>query len=838
MLAHVSRYMLKTPELLAPARNMDSLIAAVENGADAVYLGIKDFSARAYADNFSIEEFRQALDVAHLRGVKVYVTMNTLIKDNEIEKALDIIYTLDELGTDAIIVQDIGLLELIRAKVPSLPIHASTQMTVHNTESVRFLKDMGVKRIVLARELSLEEIIEIKTSTEVEVEVFVHGALCICYSGQCLMSSMIGGRSGNRGYCAQPCRKQYKLRKNGNLSETEGNYLLSPKDLNTSDIVPELIDTGIDSFKIEGRMKRPEYVAGVVRIYRRLIDRFADDPSNYYVTEKEKEELEQLFNRGFTSGYFKVDPPGNLMSRQRPHNQGIVVGKVTGFNNKFKRMEITLTRELEVGDGIGFEGSRDSGTIVRGIYIGNILEKRAGIGDIITINFDQPPKNGTVVYRTLDDSLMKDLKVSYSSPAPIRKVPVSIRFKAHIGEKPEISLSDRENNTSHVISDYIVERSHKRPTTGNDVRKQLAKTGNTVFDTQEIDVDMPDDVFIPIKELNTARNEAIAEMESIRTRKWRRPPHDRSYEMSEEQTKLTDKKEAISKNEAKRTLLSVSVNDPEKLSSALKSGADLVYIDGSINELQKDEWKTAINFASEKNIPLYLHTPAIVKDPQFLNLTETIIFAKELGFEGIVAANTGVLGIALSCGLRILADSFLNVFNKHSLLLLEKKGVDTVTLSGEMNLGQVTEVAKYGDCEYIVHGQVQIMESEHCLIGGIFMQVEENSDKCGYPCNSGDFDIVDEKGFEFAVKTDQECRTHIFNSRELCLLDDIPRLIRAGISRLRIDSRNMDDKRTAMVTRAYRANIDAFYTGDIKHIWQGSDITEEHTRGHYHRGVI
>ncbi|MDK2827019.1 MAG: family peptidase, partial [Methanolobus sp.] len=396
--------MLKTPELLAPAGNMESLIAAVENGADAVYLGVKDFSARAYAGNFTIEEFREALDFAHLRGVKVYVTMNTLIKDSEMEKALELMYTLDELGTDAIIVQDIGLLELAREKVPSLPIHASTQMTIHNTEAVLALKEMGVKRIVLARELSLEEISRIKNETGVEIEAFVHGALCICYSGQCLMSSMIGGRSGNRGYCAQPCRKQYRLRRDGKEIKTEGSYLLSPKDLNTSEILPELIKSGIDSFKIEGRMKRPEYVAGVVRIYRSLIDRFVEDPDNYSVTDEEKENLEQLFNREFTTGYFEGDPAGDLMSRERPHNQGIVVGKVSGFNNKFKRMEITLTGELEVGDGIGFEGSRDAGTIVRGIYIGDRLEKKAGNGEVITINFDQPPKNGTTVYRTLDDS--------------------------------------------------------------------------------------------------------------------------------------------------------------------------------------------------------------------------------------------------------------------------------------------------------------------------------------------------------------------------------------------------------------------------------------------------
>ncbi|MDK2832897.1 MAG: family peptidase [Methanolobus sp.] len=825
--------MLKTPELLAPAGNMESLIAAVENGADAVYLGVKDFSARAYAGNFTIEEFSEALDFAHLRGVKVYVTMNTLIKDSEMEEALELMYTLDELGTDAIIVQDMGLLELAREKVPSLPIHASTQMTIHNTEAVLALKEMGVKRIVLARELSLEEIARIKNETGVEIEAFIHGALCICYSGQCLMSSMIGGRSGNRGYCAQPCRKQYRLRRNGKEIKTEGSYLLSPKDLNTSEIIPELIKAGIDSFKIEGRMKRPEYVAGVVRIYRNLIDRFTEDPDNYFVTDEEKENLEQLFNREFTTGYFKGDPAGDLMSRERPHNQGIMVGKVSGFNNKLKRMEITLAGELEVGDGIGFEGKRDAGTIVRGIFIGDRLEKKAANGDIITINFDQPPKNGTPVYRTLDESLMKESQASYSSPSPIRKVPVSIKFKAHIGERLELSISDNENNTLTAVSDYIVEKSQKRPTTEENVRKQLAKTGNTVFEAQEIEVDMPDDAFIPIKELNNARTEATTELEKTRIEKFRRPAHDRSPEIQEDEPE----NEAAIEIEENQILLSVSVNNSENLNSALKSGADIVYIDVSLKELQNMEWKVMTELAVEKNIPAYLHTPIITKDSEFQNVKESIKLAKELGFEGIIAANLGVLKIAHSSGMKILTDSPLNVFNKHSLHALEEKGADTVTLSTEMNLGQITDIAKYGYCEYIAHGQIQIMESEHCLIGGVLGEKDENGFNCASQCKSGSFEIIDEKGFEFPVKTDSQCRTHIFNSRELCLLDDIPQLIKAGLSRLRIDARNMDDYNVGMVTRAYRANIDAYYSGDTKHIWQGSDVSEFHTRGHYHRGV-
>ncbi len=828
--------MLRTPELLAPAGNMESLIAAVENGADAVYLGIKDFSARAYAGNFTIEEFKEALDFAHLRGVKVYVTMNTLIKDSEMKMALRLMYTLDELGTDAIIVQDMGLLSLAREMIPTLPVHASTQMTIHSTEGVLLLKEMGVKRAVLARELSLEEIKTIKSETGVEIEAFVHGALCICYSGQCLMSSLIGGRSGNRGYCAQPCRKQYKLLNDGLEKKTEGKYLLSPKDLNTSELLPELVNSGIDSFKIEGRMKRPEYVAGVVSIYRRLIDRFATDPNNYFVTQEESAQLEQLFNREFTTAYFEGDPAGDLMSRQRPHNQGIVVGKVRGYNQKRSSLLIELTGELELGDGIGFEGYRDSGTIIRGMFVDNEPVKNAGKGDIISTNFEDELKAGTIVYKTLDDSLMKELQNSFTSPSPIRKIPVSIGMKAHVGEKMELSVSDDDNNISEIISDYVVERSQKRPTTAEDVKKQLSKTGNTVFEPADINIDIPEDAFIPIRELNNARTEAISEIEKLRIEKYRRPPHIKPPTDSAP-TAEDEKEEKEPETSEKRTLLSVSVNNSKALKSAIKGGADIAYLDSDGKMLENEEWSSAIAFATEKEVPLYIHTPVIVKDGEMGKLTDRIELAKKLGFGGIVVANAGVFRMILESAasdMKIITDSSMNVFNRYTLEFLTEKGADTVVLSAEMNLGQITKIAKYGNCEYIVHGGIQVMESEHCLIGGIL----GDKDDCGSHCKRGKFELVDEKGYEFLVRTDSDCRTHIYNSRELCLLEDVPHLINAGLSRLRIDARTMKDEHVEKATRAYRDGIDSHFSKNKRQAWESSDISEYHTRGHYHRGVL
>src|SRR5665647_2101696 len=314
----------ETPELPAPAGGMEALIAAVENGADAVYLGARAFSARGYASNFSNEELEEAIDYAHLRGVKVYVTVNTLLKDGEVESAFKLLRCLREIGVDAIIIQDLGLISLAGKYLPDLPLHASTQMTLHNSAGVEFVNKLGIERVVLSRESSLEDIKRIREKSRIEIEIFIHGALCISYSGQCLLSSLIGGRSGNRGYCAQPCRKKYRLYCEGKSIKKSGDYLLSPRDLNISSGLGALIEAGIESFKIEGRMKRPEYVAGVVRIYRRLIDRYVENPAGYAVSEEEQETLTQLFNRGFTQGYFFDNPRGELMNRENPHNRGVL----------------------------------------------------------------------------------------------------------------------------------------------------------------------------------------------------------------------------------------------------------------------------------------------------------------------------------------------------------------------------------------------------------------------------------------------------------------------------------------------------------------------------------
>ncbi len=345
--------MKNTIELLSPAGDFECVKAAVQNGADAVYIGASSFSARASADNFSLEELKEVIDYAHIRNVKVHLALNTLIKNSEFPDALSIAEKAYEYGIDAIIVQDLGLAVTLISSFPKLPIHASTQMTIHNIRGVKALERMGIKRVVLARELSISEIEYICRNSDIEIETFVHGALCISYSGQCLLSSMIGGRSANRGKCAQACRLPYQLLQNNKV--VDKGYLLSPRDLCGLDFLPALIEAGVKSFKIEGRLKSPEYVATVTRIYRKYIDLyFSSNP--YEINEKDRKDLLQVFNRGnFSTGHLDKEPNLNLVFKEKQNNMGIYIGNVANYNDKKGHVTLNLNDKIAIGDFVTFE---------------------------------------------------------------------------------------------------------------------------------------------------------------------------------------------------------------------------------------------------------------------------------------------------------------------------------------------------------------------------------------------------------------------------------------------------------------------------------------------------
>lgn len=865
------------PELLAPAGSMEALVAAVENGADAVYLGARAFSARGYASNFTEEELEEAIDYAHLRGVKVYVTVNTLLKEKEIKDAIDLLSHLREIGADAIIIQDLGLISLARKYLPDLPLHASTQMTLHNKEGVQFVKSMGIKRVVLSRETSLEEIKQIKENVDSELEVFIHGALCISYSGQCLLSSLIGGRSGNRGYCAQPCRKRYRLFCAGKQVKIRGDYLLSPRDLNTASGIGALIEAGIESFKIEGRMKRPEYVAGVVRIYRRLIDRYFENPAGYFVSEEEQEILAQLFNRNFTQGYFFGNPGSELMSQENPHNRGMLAGTVLGYDRRSKHIRIKLSRPLRLGDGIMVENAEtnpeDKGKIISVMYTEQGPVYSADKGTVVEILFEAkaPPKSA--VYKTHDKKLMDSLKKESESGSLRPKIPATINASIKQGNPLVFEIKDRDSNIVKIESDYLVEKAERQPTSRAQIEKQLSKLGNTLFEAVEIHLNMEGDVFVPVGQLNDIRTKAIRQLEQLRISKWKRKELNvqlkasGSSELYIQGQKGREKpvgqkiKETDLENFPARPLLSVSVYSLKGLEEALEGGADCVYFgvrlyrNQEINqEKNKDStgkkeaekgfehpsshiFEKAVAKTREAGKKIYFITPKVVKGSELKEVGKTFSYTRKFGADGILVSNLGILNLAQIEKIPYITDSPLNVYNSHALFLLQEHGAQRVTISPELMLKEIKDIASQGTAECIVHGRLELMESEHCLVGSLLGKGNERG-ICNAPCRSGNFTLVDEKNYAFPLIMDYECRMHLLNSKSLCMLEYIPEFLKNGISSLRLETFGMENpEEIGKITRAYRKAIDTYLetgeTGKEKCESLGKDFT----KGHYFRGV-
>lgn len=842
------------PELLAPAGGMEAFIAAVENGADAVYLGARAFSARGYASNFSKAELEEAIDYAHLRGVKVYVTVNTLLKDEEMKSAFELLCDLREMGADAVIIQDLGLISLAGKYLPDLPLHASTQMTLHNSEGVKFLKRLGVERAVLSRELSLEDIKLIKEKSGIELEVFIHGALCISYSGQCLLSSLIGGRSGNRGYCAQPCRKKYRLYCDGKPIKTSGSYLLSPRDLNTSSGLGALIESGIESFKIEGRMKRPEYVAGVVRIYRRLIDRYLENPAGYFVSEAEQETLMQLFNRDFTQGYFFENPRAELMSRENPHNRGIPAGTVLGYDRHSNRIRVKLSRTLRLGDGIMVEnaGTRpeDKGKIISSMYTEKGPIYSAGKGDVVELPFDSRAQSGSAVHRTHDKKLMDSLKKESESGSLRPKIPVFITVTVISGKLIKLEITDRDSNSVTVESEYLVEKAEKQPTSRSQIEKQLSKLGNTLFEAVGLNVNLEGDVFIPMGQLNELRTKAILQLENLRISKWKRKLlQDEKKETTEN---VTREEQNIQEKLPVPPLLSVSVYSLKGLEAALAGGADCIYFGDGLFRLpytegQKessaeklgDTFEDAVLKARAAGRKIYFSTPKLVKDTEMGSVEKFISLVRKLEADGVVVSNLGTLNLAKAEKIPFIADSPLNIFNIRTTSLLLQEGAKMAVISPELTLEELKGIASYGPVEYIAHGRLELMESEHCLVGGLLDGLPgENKSQCSAPCKAGSFVLVDEKNYEFPLLMDHKCRMHILNSRALCMLKYVPALLESKVTSLRIETLGMENaEEIRKVTLAYRKAIDTYLENRKQGQEKCDNLGKGFTTGHYFRGV-
>ena len=798
-------------ELLAPVGSFEALKAAVQNGANAVYLGGKDFGARASANNFDRDELKEAVKYAHIRGVQVFVTTNTLRKENEIEDFLEYAKFLYDIDVDAIILQDIGMARLIKRELPDFELHASTQMVAHSLEDVKYLESVGFDRVVLAREVTVEEIKYICDNCKADIEVFVHGALCVCYSGQCLMSSMIGNRSGNRGRCAQPCRQRYELIDvyTGGVVNSNGDYLLSPRDLNAIEEIDKVIDAGVHSLKIEGRMKRPEYVATVIDGYRKTIDEYlATNKLN--VSDETINDLYTIFNRKFTKGLLLGDVGKDMMNSQLPNNQGLYVGTVVDYNKKAKRLKIKLANTLKKGDGINLGG----GTIGRIIKNGNI-ETIGYKGETIELDFVGEARKGQIVFKTSDSELMDRVQATFTQDKEFVKNIIDAKITIKLGQNPILTLKDRHSNEATIEGDKIVEEAMKVALSKEKVETQLRKLGNTPYELDLLEIELDDNVSLPISLLNQMRRDCIElldkERVSIKNRKYKNK---------------TVKYKPVLYNRNKQQEISVKVKNLEQLESALECGVDRIYYEDT-NTIDK-----GMSLAMKYNKKVIYSAPRIIRNKEYNHLAK----ANNAGVESVQVGNYGSIDYFKDKKLNI--DYYLNAFNSETINYYKEIGADTLCISQELNINEIKETIKYTDIniESVVYGYTPLMITEYCPMGVIVRDCKK--DKRVAKCKESIYALRNSKGDEFRVSQDIFCRSTIYNSNVTCMLDNLYELREIGINVLRLDF-TLEDKETVKeVIEAYQEVLSNDYKLGTKATKLYNKLDEKGTTaGHYYKGV-
>ena len=768
-------------ELLAPAGSREALIAAVEAGADAVYLSGNQFGARAYADNFDEQGLADAIRFAHLRGVHIHVTVNTMVLDDELDAVRDYLQFLERVGADAALVQDLGVAKLARECAPQLPLHASTQMTIHNLAGAQAMEALGFSRVVLSRELSLAEIRHIVEHTNVEIEVFMHGALCVCYSGQCLMSSLIGGRSGNRGRCAQPCRLPYTLVDAAGedvLKGTAGKFLLSPKDLNTIDLLEDFVTAGVSSLKIEGRMKKPEYVATVVRTYREMLDRILaqKDPT---ATSEEKDRLSQIFNRDFTTAYLTSRPGRAMMSDRKPNNRGRLAGRVVAYDKTSRRATLHLASELNTDDDLVIwvkVGGRVTSRVQDMQDAAGRPIDHAEAGTDVTLHMANAVHPHDRVFKVYDVRLMTEAKRYYTSGAPIRRIPVDATVTAPLGAPLTIQMTDADGHTATVATAFHGEPAQKRPLTEDTIKKQVGRLGTSVFALRTLETQIAENVMFPVSEINKARQSVVEMLEQARlhdfdrtlkhenfekeaTSLLRQPPSPRGegHEVAggvakvgrnlsnnfiiEGRTQVVPSTARPTSNaqstfatpttanavplprrgrQRTRSHLLVSTDSIPQTTAVLPSSDTILFGGDSYHHaaLTPAVYEQATTFVRDAGKAIAFNTPRIVRDEHLPQTLAVLDAAVKLGVP-VYVHNIGILRLARERGLAVCTDTSLVAANRETLAFFADEGVAAATLSPELTLEQVKALAAESSIpvECLVHGPIELMVSEYCTLG-------------------------------------------------------------------------------------------------------------------------
>ena len=746
-------------ELLSPVGDFECLKSAVQNNADAVYFGANLFSARASAKNFNLAELEQAIKYCKIRGVKTNLTLNILIKDNEISDAFELAKKAYEFGIDAIIVQDLGLAKQLITAFPDLPIHGSTQMSVHNLQGALELQSLGFKRVVLSRELSIEEIEYITQNVDIEIECFIHGALCISYSGQCLFSSMIGGRSGNRGKCAQGCRLPYELIENEEKVIDKG-YLLSPRDLCALDYIPRLLNCGVKCLKIEGRMKNPEYVAIVTRIYRKYID-LAKSGKPYIIDEKDKTDLLQAFNRGnFSVGHLDSHPNQDLIFKEKPNNMGLLVGHISKYNSSKGLITLSTNQPLQIGDTVSLEKETGTYTISELMSNNNNL-KQAHSGDLVTIGrMKGKIKVGDKVYKMTSKTLQCEALASFENDVQNKKIPLNCEI--NIQKNSPISMRVRSASNLELYKklniycqiDTMPIDAQKHPLEKEKVISQISKTTNSLYYFKNIKIDLEENVFLPnIKSLNELRRTALELVEEYATSKVTRTSKSTLSELN---------LSSVSSNTQNISLLLNTLSS--EINYAELEGISNIYL--PLKYFTLKNYSQIISLLSQK-FNVYIYMPTIIKanyrNLLVTNIENTISKYNIRGFVISNISNIKLLEQYSSNDFDFIANYSLNIFNKYSINELINLGIKRFTISPELNKETINELATMTNQELIVYGRTPLMNMNYCPIG--------NSNHCYPTCQAkcsteNNYYLKDRMNFKFPLIPDKiQTVSTLYNSK-------------------------------------------------------------------------
>lgn len=816
----------KNVELLAPAGNMECLHAAVKAGADAVYLGAGHFNARRGADNFSLENLAEACDYAHLRGVKIYLTLNTVVLPSELPDALELARQAYRCGVDAFIVQDIGIsIELSRI-MPDVEVHVSTQMNIHDEDGLRAAAALGATRVTLARELSLAEIARLHELAEelgVELESFAHGALCICYSGQCFVSSLVGGRSANRGRCAQACRLPYELH-NRALRKTldaPGEHLLSPKDLCTVNLIPELLQAGVASLKIEGRMKSPEYVQAVVGVYRAVIDRVeaavardgidsvvASDAPELRASEEEMNTLSEAFSRGFTTAYLKGKRGNEIMSYGRPNNRGVFVGRVAKVREGL--VFIDPETELHAGDLIEFWTNR-------GHFVHTIGEFKTDRAGRVFFPVERAVGKGDRVFR------VRNAEAAFVDDDKLPSVAVSAHAELHIGQPALLTFTADAGSASVTVEGPEVEAARTKAITEEEVREHIDRMGTTPFCLSSLEIDMDEGVGMGFSVLHKLRARAAEELQGAILAQY----HARKLERTPSRAFAP----VVRKGWCK---VAVLATNPACARAAKRAGADLIYVPAA--NYRRGEAviagqlsETAEQAGYPKQCIPVLPTVSQMFDEEKRNGFD--IWKRVKADKPVMVENLGQLLHATEMGAAPEVGPHIPVTNKLDLQAMADLGAQRVWLSPELSLVQIEELGDMAPMPLglTIMGQTELMVTEHCLL----MSQGPCNQKCAECARrkSPHF-LKDRKGYEMPVITDCTGRSHLYNAVQMDVAHLMPEIIGAGVSTVLVDTTLMNVKEaTEKVARAVRARDIAQKDGNKVAKAEGA------TSGHLFRGV-